>query len=211
MIYNRKSVTVTDASDTRAISTADMKTFLRVSGDDYDDMINTYVAVATDAAKNVLRRALRTETMVFRTDRFGDDAHDRLDRLGPGTHQVSVPYILGGCDAVDLPFPPLQSVTSIVTYGRDNTAATFSASKYGVDLQSGRVYLHEGETWPVNLRDHNAVEITYVAGYGSGNIPEPILQAIRMHVMGMFDGCSTPSREVLDLLAPYRLRDSLAW
>lgn len=211
--FNRKSVYVTASNDSPAISTADMKSFLRVNDSAEDSLIASYVATATEAVKQYCRRAISTETFVFKADGFTQpDGDDRLMALGPGVHTVSVPYVLGGGETLDLPFPPLASVTSVVTYDRGNNASTYDSAKYQVDLQSGRIYLNEGETWPSNLRAQDAVEVTYVAGYGSGSIPEPILQAIRLYVMQMYDGdCAGVAGEVASLLGPYRLMDGLAW
>ena len=212
MRYNRKSVSVSASTDRPAISLADMKLFLRVDGSGDDDIITAYIATATDAVKDYLRRALLTETFVFKADGFTDAyGDDRLLSLGPGVHTASRPYVLGGGDTLDLPFPPLQSVTSIVTYDRGNIGTTFNASRYQVDLTSGRIYLNEGETWPSDLRAQDAVQVTYVAGYGSRNIPAPILEAIRMYVQSMYEGCAGMSDQAKALLAPYRRADELAW
>lgn len=212
MRFNRKSIEVTLSTDIRAVLLAEMKEFLRVTGTADDEMIRSYISTATEAVKQYTRRAILTETFVMRADGFSSyDGDDRLAALGAGVHTVSVPHILGGGSSMDLPFPPLQSVTSVVTYDRDNTSSTFSASKYTVDLQSGRITLNEGETWPTNLRATNAVEITYVAGYGSGNVPSPILEAIREYVTQMYDGCAGSTDLFHSLLAPYRLADQLAW
>lgn len=212
MRFNRKSVYVTVSDDSPAISTADMKTFLRVDTSDDDSVIASYVATATEAVKQHLRRALLTETFVFKADGFAyADADERLIALGAGVHTASRPYLLGGGDTLDLPFPPLQSVTSVVTYDRGNNASTFDASNYQVDLQSGRIYLNEGSVWPSDLRAQDAVEVTYVAGYGSGSIPAPIVQAIREYVEQMYDGCAGMTDSVKRLLAPYRRGDELAW
>ena len=213
MRFNRKSAYVTASNDTLPISLSDMKVYLRVDGTADDDLIIAYINTAVEAIKQYTRRAIKTETFVFKADGFADaNGDDRLLQLGPGVHTGSRPYILGGGETLDLPFPPLQSVTSVVTYDRGNNALTFSASLYGVDLQSGRIYLNEGETWPSDLRAQDAVEVTYVAGYGSASVPAPILQAIRLHVSGMYDGtCMGLSAEAMGLLAPYRLMDGLAW
>lgn len=212
MRYNRKSVNVTASTDSPAVSIIDLKTFLRIDTSDDDPVVSAYIATATEAVKQYCRRAILTETFVFKADGFAyAGADDRLLALGPGVHTASVPYVLGGGETLDLPFPPLQSVTSIVTYDRSNNASTYSASKYGVDLQSGRIYLNEGETWPSDLRAQDAVQVTYVAGYGSGSIPAPILQAIRGYVEQLYDGCDGMTDEIKRLLAPYRLGDLLAW
>ena len=212
MRFNRKSVYVTVSTDSPAISTADMKTFLRVDTDADDTVIASYVATATEAVKQYLRLAVLTETFVLKADGFTvAGADERLLSLGPGVHTASVPYVLGGGETLDIPFPPLQSVTSVVTYDRGNNASTYSNTKYQVDLQSGRIYLNEGEVWPSDLRAQDAVQVTYVAGYGSGSIPNPILQAIRSYVEQLYDGCEGMTAEIKRLLAPYRRADELAW
>lgn len=212
MRFNRKSIKVTASNDSPAISLADMKTFLRVDGSADDDIITAYIATATEMVKEYTRRAILTETFVFTADGFTEpDGDERLMALGSGVHQVSVPYILGGGSSFDIPFPVIQSVDSVVTYDRDNTSSTFDSAKYIVDLQSGRITLNEGETWPVNLRDTSAVQVTYDAGYGSGNIPAPILEAIRGYVTQAYDGCAGANDDFHKLLAPYRRMDELPW
>ncbi len=212
MRFNRKSVYVTASDDSPAIYLSDMKDYLRVDGTADDKQITAYIETATEAIKQYLRRAVLTETFVFKADGFAyADADDRLLSLGPGVHTASRPYILGGGDTIDIPFPPLQSVTSIVTYDRSNNSSTFDSAKYQVDLQSGRIYLNEGEVWPSDLRAQDAVEVTYEAGYGSGIIPAPVLEAIRKYVEQLYDGCDGMTGEVMRLLAPYRRMDELAF
>lgn len=213
MRFNRKSVYVTESADNFAISIVAMKDYLRVDDASDDVLIADYITTATEAVKQYTRRAILTETFVMKADGFTEPGgDDRLLALGPGVHTGSRPYLLGGGQTFDVPFPPLQSVTSVVTYDRGNNAATYSNTRYGVDLQSGRIYLNEGETWPSDLRAQDAVEITYVAGYGSGGIPAPILQAIRLHVEGMYEGsCMGLTDEAMRLLAPYRLMGELPW
>lgn len=212
MRFNRKSVYATVSDDNAVISLSDMKACLRVDNTADDALITSYTASATEAVKQYTKRAIQTETFVFKADGFTTASDDRLLQLGPGVHTGSRPYLLGGGETLDLPFPPLQSVTTVITYDRGNNAATFSASKYQVDLQSGRIYLNEGETWPSDLRAQDAVQVTYVAGYGSGSVPDPILQAIRLQVQSMYDGtCEGLSAEAMRLLAPYRLMDQMAF
>ena len=212
MRFNRKSAYVTVSTDSPAISTADMKTFLRVDNTDDDAVIAAYVSTATEACKQYLRLALLTETFVMKADGFQyAGADDRMLALGPGVHTGSRPYILGGGETFDVAYPPLQSVTSVETFDRSNNVSTFSSDKYQVDLQSGRIYLNEGETWPSDLRAQDAVKITYVAGYGSGSIPDPILQAIRGYVEQLYDGCEGMTAEIKRLLSFYRRGDELAW
>lgn len=213
MRYNRKSVSVTASSDSPAISLTDMKSFLRVDDTADDVQIIAYIATATEIVKEYLRVALLTETFVLKADGFTDGyGDDRLLALGPGVHTASRPYVLGGGETLDLPFAPLQSVTSVVTFDRGNNASTYDAARYQVALTSGRIYLNEGEVWPSDLRAQDAVQVTYVAGYGSGSIPAPILEAIRIYVEALYDGsCEGVNMQMRQMLAPYRRMDELAF
>lgn len=213
MRFNRKSSYVTLSNDSLAVSLDDMKDYLRVSDTSDDDLITSQITSATEAIKQYLRVGLLTETFVFKMDGFVEQSADaRLWALGGGVHTISVPYVLNGGDSFDVPWAPLQSVTSIVTYDRDNSSSTFSNTKYQVDLQSGRIYLNESETWPSELRAKDAVEVTYIAGYGSGNIPSPIVEAIKLYVSQMYDGtCGGVDENMQRLLAPYRRMDELPY
>lgn len=210
-MYNRKSVKVTTSTDALAISVADMQTHLRTDSD--AAIIQDLIESATEMVKEYCRIGLRTETLTYTADRFSDySADDRLAALGPGIHQGSYVALTGGAGALDLPYAPLQSITSVTTYDRANASSVFSSTKYTADLEGGRIYLDEGETWPVNLRDRAAVEIVYVVGYGSGSIPAPILDAIREIVRIKYDGCGELlSEQVRAMLAPYKRLDTLGW
>lgn len=212
MPFNRKTLEVTTSTDNPVITVGDMADFLRHDEAGDNAIIEAYIEEATEAVKEYLRVAIKTETMVYRADRFADySGDDRMARMGPGVHTASKNHILGSVDKLDLPFPPLQSVTSVTTYDTSNSSSVYSSDNYTVDLQGGRIYLDEGASWPSNLRDTNAVEVEYVAGYGSGSVPEPIVGAIRKYVMNVFDGCAGLSDEVRRDLSPYRITDELAW
>ncbi len=212
MRFNRKSVKVTASNDSAAISTNDIKEFLRIDGLGDDAILASYVKSATEALKQYLRVALLTETFEFKADGFRfPDADERLVSLGPGIHNTSYNYVTGGSDTLDIPFAPIQSITSITTYDRANASTEFASSKYNLDKESGRIFLNEGETWPTSLRSQNAVEVVYVAGYGSGSIPDPVLQAIRLYVAQMYDGCAGMTEEIMRLVSPYKRFDELAW
>ena len=69
---------------------------------------------------------------------------------------------------IDIPLPPLQSVTSIKYYGTDGTEYTLAVTEYDVDDKgfTGRVVLKYGKSWPsVSLRPSNAVVIRFMSGY----------------------------------------------
>lgn len=213
MAFNRKSVSVTTSSDSPIVSVSDMAAFLKLDDDSADNaLLASYIEVATEAVKNFTNRAIKTETLTYTSDGFSaKDGDEALIAMGPGVHTGSRSYILGGYDYIDLPFPPLQSITSITTYDTANSGTVFSSASYSTDTTGGRVYLNSGYSWPTDLRDHNAVEIIYVAGYGSGSVPTPIEEAIRRYVAQIYEGCEGMTAEIKRLLMPYRIMDQLAW
>jgi uncharacterized phiE125 gp8 family phage protein len=97
-------------------------------------------------------------------------------------------------DTIHLPFPPLQSVTSITYKLADGvTTTTLAATVYDVDIDSepGRIYLRYCEQWPTDaLYPHAAITITFVAGYdtGTGLVPLPVTlkQAMLLQVGNRF-------------------------
>ena len=216
--FNRKTVKVITPPVASPISLEDMKKYLRVDDAADDDLIQSFIDAATESMKQYLKRSLITETLEFSMDGFGvsDSASDhKLDRLGPGVHTTSYPDVLGRGNEVDIPFLPIQSVTTVKTFNRSNTVSTFDSAKYELDEEGGRIYLNEGEIWPTDLRAREAVKIQYVSGYGNAgdDIPATIIQAIKAHVAAMYD-CRCPC-EMPDLcvriLAPYKLLDYLEW
>jgi len=91
-------------------------------------------------------------------------------------------------DFIELPYPPLSSVTSVKYYDTDDTdetASTFSSADYIVDTYSepGRIVLGYGETWPTTtLRPVNGVIVRYICGYGAtaSSVPEMYKHSIKL-------------------------------
>jgi hypothetical protein len=211
MRYNRKSIRVVTGPASLAVSLADMKLYLAVESTADDALITDFIEVATESVKQYIRQSVMQETLELTMDGFAPYQDDALLALGPGVHTAHYGSLVSLGNEFDLPFSPIQSVTSITTYNRANTSAVFDASNYNADLQSGRVYLNEGVTWPDNLRDREAVKVEFVAGWTA--IPKPVLQAIKQMVSIMYECrelCELPAgcRAILD---PYRRMDNLAW
>jgi len=127
----------------------EVKNNLRLDHDDHneDTLIEDLITAARQHAENVLAwRAFITQTWELWLDAW------------PGK------------DYIELPRPPLQSVTSVNYYDVDDTETTFAAGSYFVDTKSedGRVGLNHGQSWPgTTLRPFNGICVTFVAGYGA--------------------------------------------
>jgi len=90
-------------------------------------------------------------------------------------------------NTLEIPRPPLQSVTSITYYDEDDAEHTVDPTSYYVDTysQPGRVVLKADQSWPDEvLRPASGVIVRFVAGYGDeeSEVPETTVQAIRLLV-----------------------------
>lgn len=127
-----------------------------------DDIIRVWIRTARILAEAFHRKAYVTRTYDLTLDNF-----------------PAMPF--------DIPYPPLQSITSIKYYGTDDT-------EYSIDLNTviqvdtsgipGRIGLKYQQIFPTTvLRDMASVIIRFVAGYGDkeSDIPENIKDAICLY------------------------------
>lgn len=154
-----RSVTVSSAPAAEPISATTAKLHCKIDTTADDALVTTWIADARRMVELLTGRALITQTHVARYDSVPSDGAPLL-----------------------VPRAPVQSVTSVVTYNVSNVAATFAAASYLADLYSDpvRLALNDGYDWPSDLRAINALEVTYVAGYGLAGtaVPEPLLDAM---------------------------------
>lgn len=89
------------------------------------------------------------------------------------------------CGAIPLPYPPLQSVSSIKYLDLDGVQQTLDTSEYQVinDELIGFVRPAYGKSWPSTRHYPGAIEIQFVAGYGLAvDVPRDIKNWILMAV-----------------------------
>ena len=142
--------------------------------------------------------AIITQTWRLALDRWPSGREKWWD----GVRQGSRTELYGPSSFSDVPLPryPLQSITSVTTFDTGNNATAVTvADVFNVDTYRtpGRLALRFGQTWPIALRETNAIVIDYAAGYGTaaGDVPAPIKQGILLMAASLYenrgDGCST--------------------
>jgi uncharacterized phiE125 gp8 family phage protein len=147
---------------TEPVTLLDALTHIRVSPDELDEqsLVSSLITAAREYCEGVTRRALATQTIEAYPARFPP-----------------------GCE-IELPRPPLQSVTSVKYTDSAGTETTLTAdTDYIVDTDGpiGRIVLPYGKSWPaVTLYTVNPIKIRYVAGYTT--IPAMYRQAILLLV-----------------------------
>lgn len=151
------------------ITLADAKLHMRVDFDIDDPLIESYITASRQWAElGFTKRAFVTQTWDF-----------YLDAFPVGT-------------IIEVPYPPLQSVTEIVYTDENGTDTTFPPSQYVVDTISepGRISLAANVyCWPtVCLQPINGVRIRFVAGYGAAkDVPRQIRNALLLLVADLYE------------------------
>lgn len=138
---------VTTEADTEPVTLAQAKAHVRYTGSDTDEeaKLTRLIVAARRLAEEMTGRAYHTKTIKLYLDRF-----------------PSRRFLL-------LPYPPLQSVTSIEYYDADGALQTVSSSNYVVSThdEPGRVDPIATYSWPATYARPGAVIVTYVAGYST--------------------------------------------
>jgi len=183
-------LTLVTAPTVEPVTVTDIKSHLRIDTADDDTLLGVYITVARKWCEKFQNRAYITQTWNLILDDFPDG------------------------DVIEIPLPPLQSVSSITYYDTDDTAYTFSTDNYMVDTDSepGRVVLKYAKTWPsITLRPANAVVIQFIAGYGgaASDVPEHIIHAIKMLVGHLYENReNTDIRNIVEV--PFGVK-ALLW
>ena len=142
-------ILITEPADT-PVSLDEVKSQLRLSNAAQDTFLSILLAAAVEQAQN------QTKCQMV-------EAGYRLKRDF---------FPAGGI--MELPRPPLQSVTSIKYIDTDGAEQTLSSSIYEVDTESkpGRVRLAYGQSWPSTRIQAQAVTVEYQTGWPiSGSRP----------------------------------------
>ncbi len=132
-----------------------------------DSIITSNIITAREQLEGDTNRAYINQTITLKLDKFPSNG------------------------IIELPRPPLSSVTSIKYWDSDGVQQTVTASDYVVDTTSepGRIGLATGKSWPTPRGEIGDIEIIYVAGYGTAasDVPEGAKQAIKLLVGDLFE------------------------
>lgn len=163
---------VTTAAAEALISTADMKTYLKVENSADDTLIAALVSGATEHAQRYLSQAFVTQSITEKLDRF--DVYPMYNEFA----------------AIQLSVNPVQSITSITYVDSNGATQTLSSSLYVLDNYRKRAVIAPayGQSWPSARTQVNAITVVYSAGYGASSaVPEDIKQAVRLAVSDAYE------------------------
>lgn len=197
------------------VTASELRTHLRESEDGLSDAeANTLITEARQWIEDHINVALVTQTWVMTIDRWPGG----IERWWDGTREAHINTLSSDGHLVDLEIPrwPLQSISGVNVYDEDgNATAVTVADVFDVDAQSlpGRITLQRGAAWPVALRANNAIQITYVSGYGdaASDVPAPLQRAVKQLASALYanrgDGCDKAADQsgVKAMLETYKI------
>jgi len=146
---------ITSEPSTEPVTTAEVKTELRLTTSAHDTMIDNKIAGARIALEGELQRQFITATYKAYWSCFNN--------------------------RMELPYGPVQSITSITYIDGAGDTQTLSSSVYRLDDKSIAPWigLEYNQSWPTARDVSNTIIVTYVAGYGAASaVPMPIKLAI---------------------------------
>jgi uncharacterized phiE125 gp8 family phage protein len=153
--------TIKTAPTKEPITRALLKEHSRITTDEDDDYIDNLIKTVRRQVEQITGRALITQTWYYYMDKWPSGNYFKL------------------------PYPPLQSVTSVKYIESDTTISEWSSGEYIVDTDSepGRVVLDYGESFPgATLLPSNPIYTEFVCGYGDDrlDVPDDIRHAMLM-------------------------------
>ncbi len=150
------------------VTLAEAKLHLRVDHTEEDDKIERNIATA----RRYVERVTGSQLM-------------------PATIDVFLDSFPTGDTAIEIPRPPLSSVTSIKYIDTDGNEQTESSSVYTVDTvpeRAGRVYLAHDQSWSSARVQRKAVTLRCVIGYADADsVPSTYKDAILLITDDLFN------------------------
>jgi len=179
---------VTTHPATEPITLQELKDFARIDGTDEDTLLNSFIESARRACENYLGRALIEQTITMKMD------------LWPSM-------------IIELPRPPLISITAVETLSESDVATAYTSTNYYTITTSepGSLVIKMGLSIPENTaRDYGGFQIRFKAGYGSSrtDVPSAIRDGIKLWATDIYENRfvrEEPPPEAMSFLYPYRV------
>lgn len=190
------------------LSLADAKAHLRLEGTLDDAAIDKLILAARKHVEKLCNRGLVTQTWELVMPAFPEASCPPSQRNLPASMQLD--------PGIELPKGNLSSVTSVKYIDTAGVQQTLASTEYTVDAVSepAVMRLAYGKSWPGTRAQWDAVRIRYVVGWAVADVPEPLVQAIKLLVSQMYEhrtpevtGAIVSALEFSfdALLSPYRL------
>lgn len=162
------------------VTLSEVKEYIKLDGKAEDKYLESIIKAVRLALEGILGRSIMTQTIMLRLDAWPSNV-------------------------LNLPRPPLVSVTAIRTLDEAGAKTVYSASNYYINTGGGKaqIVIKCASSLPSNYnRAHGGYEVEYIAGYGNeiSDVPETIRQAVLQWVAAVYEtkvpDLSTPPANV---------------
>lgn len=160
------TIEVTTPAAARALSLLEVKTFLNLTGNDHDAMLETLIGMATEWAEKTTSRVLLPKTVKQYWDQWP------------------------ACVTWELGLTPVATVSSVQYLDEDGATQTWSATNYTADTKStpARIFPTDSADYPALGNYPNAVIVTYTAGYATpADVPDSIKSAMLQKIAFVYE------------------------
>ena len=179
---------VTTAPALEPVTNDEVKLYARIDGSSEDTLIDGFIQAVREATEKFLGRSLINQTLTASLNVWPKSP-------------------------IELPRPPLVSITEVRTVGEDLSESVYSSDNYyaRTNPEPGELVIKFEKTDPINTdRYFGGYEIEFVAGYGDSadDVPEAIKLGIIMWCADIYENrvpISTPPGIVQTIMSPYRV------
>jgi len=179
---------VTTKPAVEPIEASDVKLYARIDGSSEDTLIESFIAAVRGATEKYLGRALISQTITVSLDSWPRSP-------------------------IELPRPPLISITEVRTIGEDLSESVYSADYYYAQIKKepGELIVKFEKSDPCNTdRYFGGYEIEFIAGYGTSadDVPNAIKLGMIMWAADIYENrvpIAEPPGIVQTIMAPYRV------
>ena len=175
-------------SSTYPITVNELKEFARIDGNEEDDFLLAIIQSITKLTETYLSRALITQTIKLIIDEWN-------------------------FNEIELPMPPLISVTNVVTVDEDDIETIYDSTNYYVITESipGRIIIKKDSTPPTNTERYSGgYRITYQAGYGiAESVPKQIRLAMLQWSTMVYENRSMTANDIVQNEPPPEVKKIL--
>lgn len=187
--------TLITAPAVEPVSATEAKAHLRVDGSDEDTLIASLITAARQEVEKYTGRALITQTW-----------------------EVSGPAFPWGGAAIELPRPPLQTVSSVSYLDAAGDTQVWASSNYTVDAPAGdfapkgMIIPTPAAFYPATVAHPLAVTVRFVAGFGDAgsDVPEVYRRALLVLLAHLFENREAVVTGAIAVDIPQSFRTLLA-
>ena len=203
-------LTIVTAATANPVSLTEFRDYARIDDNVDTSLIFAIIGAATRFCEEYTNRSFVTQTLRLSLDGIGEYDQQIQDGFYTGPFQTFYKNF------IEIPKPPLISVSSIKFFDDSDTESTWATSNYYIDNVSepARVILRDGGAYPTDLRNANGIQVNYTAGYGAASaVPEAIRVAIMQYGLNLYEHRGDTEKNstqapalVQNLLAPFVIR-----